>query len=42
MTQSQSQLNATQAELTQLKFYLQHTHGIEEVMNSYRSRIQSR
>lgn len=41
MTQSQSQLNTTQAELTQLKFYLQHTQGIELVMNSYRSRIAS-
>lgn len=41
MKQSQSLLKATQAELTQLKFYLQHTQGIEGVMNYYRSRIAS-
>jgi tetratricopeptide (TPR) repeat protein len=41
LTQSQSQLNTTQAELTQINFYLQHTQGIEGVMNYYRSRIAS-
>lgn len=41
MTQSQSELQMSQTELTQLKSYLQQTQGVEGLMSYYRWAIAS-